>query len=105
VAGGTINIRLRTDAEINGLDVGTDGGSFGYLNNYFAHGNYGENWDSSIFFSNIIGNGLVPRAAAPERCLIPQRIIRRIINAVSVESFRRSLFPYPGFWRGRADGA
>jgi iron complex outermembrane receptor protein len=55
--GGALNFRLRRGAEINGLEVGTEGGSFGYLNNYFAYGNHGENWDSSIFFSNVIGNG------------------------------------------------
>jgi iron complex outermembrane receptor protein len=31
--GGAVNFRLRRGAEINGLDVGTEGGSFGYLNN------------------------------------------------------------------------
>ncbi len=55
--GGAVNFRLRRGSEINGLDVGTEGGSFGYLNNYFAYGSHGENWDSSVFFSNIIGNG------------------------------------------------
>jgi iron complex outermembrane receptor protein len=55
--GGAVNFRLRTGREINGIDFGTDAGSFGYLNNYTAYGSYGENWDASVFFSNIIGNG------------------------------------------------
>lgn len=55
--GGAINFRLRRGAEINGLDVGNEGGSFNYVNNYFAYGSHGENWDSSIFFGNAIGNG------------------------------------------------
>ncbi len=55
--GGAINFRLRKGSEINGLEVGNQGGSFGNLKNYFAYGSHGENWDSSIFFSNEIGNG------------------------------------------------
>lgn len=55
--GGALNFRLRRGGEINGIEVGTEAGSFGYLNNYFAYGSQGENWDSSVFFSNAIGNG------------------------------------------------
>ncbi len=55
--GGAVNFRLRSGAEINGVDVATEAGSFGYLNNYMAYGSHGENWDSSVFFGNVIGNG------------------------------------------------
>lgn len=55
--GGALNFRLRRGSEINGTDIGTESGSFGYLNNYMAYGSHGENWDSSVFFSNAIGNG------------------------------------------------
>ncbi|MGH6834042.1 MAG: TonB-dependent receptor family protein [Methylocella sp.] len=55
--GGALNFRLRTGAEINGIEVGTDGGSFGYLNNYLAYGSHGADYDVSLFSSNVIGNG------------------------------------------------
>ena len=55
--GGMINFRLRTGAEINGVEVGTDAGSFGYLNNYLAFGAAGKDYDVSLFSSNVIGNG------------------------------------------------
>ncbi len=55
--GGAINFRMRTGAQINGLDVGTDAGSFGYLNNYVAYGAAGKDYDVSVFSSNVIGNG------------------------------------------------
>jgi iron complex outermembrane receptor protein len=55
--GGMINFRLRTGAQIDGVEVGTDAGSFGYLNNYLAYGTVGEDYDVSLFTSNVIGNG------------------------------------------------
>ena len=55
--GGMINFRMRTGAQIDGVEVGTDGGSFGYLNNYLAYGAAGKNYDVSLFSSNVIGNG------------------------------------------------
>jgi iron complex outermembrane receptor protein len=55
--GGAINFRMRTGAQINGVDVGTDAGSFGYLNNYLAYGVAGKDYDVSLFSSNVIGNG------------------------------------------------
>ena len=55
--GGMINFRLRTGAQIDGVEVGTDGGSFGYLNNYLAYGAVGKDYDVSLFTSNVIGNG------------------------------------------------
>ncbi|MGH6935116.1 MAG: TonB-dependent receptor family protein [Methylocella sp.] len=55
--GGAINFRMRTGAQINGVDVGTDTGSFGYLNNYFRYGAAGKDYDVSVFSSNVIGNG------------------------------------------------
>lgn len=54
--GGAVNFR-RAGAEINGIEVGTDAGSFGYLNNYLAYGVAGKDYDVSLFSSNVIGNG------------------------------------------------
>jgi iron complex outermembrane receptor protein len=39
------------------LRPGSNGGSFNYLNNYFAYGAAGKDYDVSIFGSNVIGNG------------------------------------------------
>ena len=36
--GGAINFRTRTGAEINGVETGSDFGSFGYISNYTAIG-------------------------------------------------------------------
>ncbi len=55
--GGALNFRLRSGGEINGLEVGTDAGSFGYLNNYLAYGKKVDNFDVSLFSSNVVGNG------------------------------------------------
>lgn len=55
--GGAINFRLRTGGEINGIEVGTDAGSFGYLNNYLAYGLKSGDFEVSLFASNVIGNG------------------------------------------------
>ena len=55
--GGAINFRLRSGAQINGIEVGTDAGSFGYLNDYLAYGSKGADYDVSLFASNVIGNG------------------------------------------------
>lgn len=55
--GGAINFQLRSGAEVNGIEVGNDAGSFGYLNDYLAYGSHGANYDASLFASNVIGNG------------------------------------------------
>jgi iron complex outermembrane receptor protein len=55
--GGALNFRLRRGGEIDGIDVGTDAGSFGYLNNYLAYGRKSGDYDLSLFASNVIGNG------------------------------------------------
>ena len=46
--GGMINFRLRTGAQIDGVEVGTDAGSFGYLNNYLAYGTVGKDYPRRI---------------------------------------------------------
>ncbi|WOJ89554.1 TonB-dependent receptor [Methylocapsa polymorpha] len=55
--GGALNFRMRTGAQIDGIEVGTDAGSFGYLNNYLAYGRKSGDYDLSLFVSNVIGNG------------------------------------------------
>jgi iron complex outermembrane receptor protein len=62
--GGAINFRLRRGSEINGFIYGNEGGSFGYLNNYFLMGgtNKGDNnqkFEGSLFASDVRGDGYI----------------------------------------------
>ena len=62
--GGAINFRLRRGSEINGYVYGSEGGSFGYLNNYFLMGgtNRGPNnekFEGSLFASDVRGDGYI----------------------------------------------
>jgi iron complex outermembrane receptor protein len=55
--GGAINFRTRTGAEINGVEVGSEFGSYGYMNNYTAIGEHRGNFDIAIFGSDVRGDG------------------------------------------------
>jgi iron complex outermembrane receptor protein len=55
--GGAINFRTRTGAEIDGVHVGSEFGSFGYLNNFTAIGKHTGNVDIAIFASDVRGDG------------------------------------------------
>ncbi|WP_036280209.1 TonB-dependent receptor [Methylocystis sp. ATCC 49242] len=55
--GGAINFRTRTGAEIDGVEIGSEFGSFGYLNNFTAIGKKTENVDIAIFASDVRGDG------------------------------------------------
>jgi iron complex outermembrane recepter protein len=62
--GGAINFRLRRGSDINGFIYGNEGGSFGYLNNYFLMGgtNKGDNnqkFEGSLFASDARGDGYI----------------------------------------------
>jgi iron complex outermembrane recepter protein len=54
---GAINFRTRTGADIHGLDIGADFGSFGYLNDYAAFGGETDRAQYSLFGSNVRSNG------------------------------------------------
>lgn len=66
--GGAINFRTFSGAEIDGLDTGSEFGSFGYINNYLRAGKkaaaagLGE-FDISIFASDARGDGYLARSA------------------------------------------
>ena len=51
--GGAINFHTRPGGDVQGIEVGTDVGSFGYLNNYITAGNQGEHYQYTIFASNV----------------------------------------------------
>jgi iron complex outermembrane receptor protein len=61
--GGAINFRLRRGGEINGMIYGTEGGSFGYLNNWAAIGNKSANFEGSMFASDVRGEGYISHSS------------------------------------------
>jgi len=54
--GGAIDFRTRTGSEIHGIEVGTDFGSFHYLNNYATAGIGTERFQVAAFLSNVRGD-------------------------------------------------
>jgi iron complex outermembrane receptor protein len=57
--GGAINFRTRLGREIDGFEYGVEGGSFGYLNNYFTAGKKVGNFEYSLFGSDVRGDGYI----------------------------------------------
>ena len=56
--GGAIDFRTRRGGEIDGLEVGTDVGSYGFLNNYLTYGRTVGNVEASVFASTEKGDAL-----------------------------------------------
>lgn len=56
---GAINFRTRRGADINGLELGSDFGSFGMFNNYVTLGLGNKRYDLMIFGSDVRGNGFI----------------------------------------------
>jgi iron complex outermembrane recepter protein len=57
--GGALNFRTRPGGTIDGVEYGTDGGSYGYLNNYLAAGKRVGNFEYSLFASDARGDGFI----------------------------------------------
>src|SRR6185312_186864 len=57
--GGALNFRTRPGGSIDGAEYGVDGGSFGYLNNYFTYGKKVGNFEGSVFASDARGDGFI----------------------------------------------
>ncbi|SFG91991.1 TonB-dependent receptor family protein [Methylobacterium gossipiicola] len=55
--GGAIAFRTRMGREIDGYEIGTDAGSFGYLSNYFTVGGVSGPMEISLFASDVRANG------------------------------------------------
>ncbi|MGJ4995982.1 TonB-dependent receptor family protein [Bradyrhizobium sp. HKCCYLS3077] len=55
--GGAINFRTRPGGSIDGAEIGSEGGSFGYLSNYLAFGKKVGNFEGSLFTSDVRGDG------------------------------------------------
>ncbi|MFT8671341.1 TonB-dependent receptor family protein [Acetobacter orientalis] len=56
---GAINFRTRKGADIHGLELGSDFGSFGMPNNYATLGFGNRHYDLMIFGSDVRGNGFI----------------------------------------------
>ena len=61
--GGAINFHTRPGSAIQGADVGSDTGSFGYFNEYAQIGNLGAGYEYSLFASHVRGNGFQPNSS------------------------------------------
>jgi iron complex outermembrane recepter protein len=57
--GGALNFRTRKGGEIDGVEYGVEGGSFGYLNNYMTAGKKVGNFEASLFASDARGDGFI----------------------------------------------
>ncbi len=57
--GGALNFRTRPGGTINGAEYGTEGGSFGYLNNYMTYGQKVGNFEAALFASDARGDGFI----------------------------------------------
>ncbi|NEU13679.1 TonB-dependent receptor [Methylobacterium sp. BTF04] len=55
--GGALAFRTRTGREIDGYEIGTDAGAFGYLSNYFTVGGVSGPVEISLFASDVRANG------------------------------------------------
>lgn len=103
--GGAIDFRTRRGRDIDGLEIGTDAGSYGYLNNYLTWGRKVGNVEASIFASNVFGdsltghseyntqtvNGLLTYTLTPEDRLtfkfIENHLNADLSNRLSVDQF------------------
>ncbi|WP_238183842.1 TonB-dependent receptor family protein [Methylobacterium trifolii] len=61
--GGALAFRTRTGREIDGYEIGTDAGSFGYLSNYFTVGGVSGPVEISLFASDVRANGYQDHAS------------------------------------------
>jgi iron complex outermembrane recepter protein len=61
--GGAINFRLWRGDQINGVRYGTEGGSFGYVNNYALIGGRNAQNEGTIFMSDVRGDGYISHSS------------------------------------------
>lgn len=57
--GGVVNFRTRKGGDIDGIDVGSAGGSYGYQNHYVHAGKRYERFEYSFFGSLVRGDGWI----------------------------------------------
>ncbi len=57
--GGALNFHTRSGHEINGFEIGSDAGGFGYFNNYLTLGRASPTAEYSLFASDVRGGGFI----------------------------------------------
>ncbi|MDD5559246.1 TonB-dependent receptor [Candidatus Methylomirabilis sp.] len=57
--GGVINFRTRKGRDIRGVEVGNEGGSYGYSNHYVHIGDQLDKFEYSLFGSHVRGDGFL----------------------------------------------
>ncbi len=108
--GGAIDFRTRPGGAIDGLEIGTDGGSFGYLNNYLTYGRAVGPVEASVFASQEKGdaltshsrfntqtvNALLTYTLTPEDRLtfkfIENHLVANLSNRLSLAQFNENPF-------------
>ncbi|GBQ88119.1 TonB-dependent receptor [Gluconacetobacter johannae DSM 13595] len=60
---GAINFRTRKGADIHGLELGSDFGSFGMFNNYVTLGLGNRTYDLMVFGSDVRGQGFIANSS------------------------------------------
>lgn len=55
--GGAVNFRTRSGGEIDGVEVGSDAGKFGYFNAYVTTGRKLDQFEYALFASHVRGDG------------------------------------------------
>jgi iron complex outermembrane recepter protein len=61
--GGAINFRLWRGRDVNGVWYGSEGGSFGYVNNYAIVGGRSNFFEGAAFASDVRGNGYISHSS------------------------------------------
>jgi len=61
--GGAINFRTWRGGQINGAWLGSEGGSFGYLNNYAIVGGRNDVFEGAAFASDVRGDGYISHSS------------------------------------------
>ncbi|HWB48604.1 MAG TPA: TonB-dependent receptor [Stellaceae bacterium] len=58
--GGAINFHMRPGGAIQGIEIGSDAGSFGYVNEYGVFGGQDDNTEATGLVSHVRGEGFQP---------------------------------------------
>jgi iron complex outermembrane recepter protein len=61
--GGAVNFNLWRGGQINGMIYGSEGGGWGYVNNYALVGTKNRDFEGSIFASDVRGRGFISHSA------------------------------------------
>lgn len=57
--GGAINFRTRPGGDIDGIEIGSDTGGFGYFNEFLMAGTKADQYEYALFGSHVRGDGFI----------------------------------------------